>query len=83
MQIVRTAVSGLTTAAAIAVFAVAMPVVASAHGHHHHHHHAPASCNEMQMPVCGMKGGSKQTFTNVCWAKKMGASHIKKGACKW
>jgi hypothetical protein len=40
-------------------------------------------CGWTWMPVCGMWQKHKHTYSNMCWAMKDGAKHIKPGACKW
>jgi len=42
----------------------------------------PALCFGVRAPVCAVKGGSKFTYANACWAAKDGAKVSKAGECK-
>ena len=42
----------------------------------------PYICNWLYKPVCGVKGGMKQTYSSACWAAKDGAKIIYAGECK-
>jgi hypothetical protein len=42
----------------------------------------PIICTWLYEPVCAVKGGRRQTFSNACWAAKDGAKVVSQGACK-
>jgi hypothetical protein len=42
---------------------------------------AQTICPEVEMPVCGTKGGKRVTYGNECKAKRDGATDITPGAC--
>ncbi len=75
MKTLRTVISCLAIAAAVALFTIAASVGSSAQ--------ADGICTWIWQPVCGVgKDGKKHTWANDCWAKNDGAKHIKSGACK-
>lgn len=41
-----------------------------------------ALCFGVRAPVCAVKGSSKFTYANACWAAKDGAKVSKAGECK-
>ena len=42
----------------------------------------PVMCFGARAPVCAVKGTSKFTYANACWAAKDGAKSAKAGECK-
>jgi hypothetical protein len=67
--------SALALLTAIAAFTMATPVGDRAQ--------AAEVCTWVWMPVCGTWKGVKYNYSNACWAKNAGATHITSGPCKW
>ena len=70
-------------AAAAVAFVIGAPGIGEAKGKKKEAAPAspPAFCDMMQAPVCGVKGGMKNTYANSCYARMDGAKVISSKAC--
>jgi hypothetical protein len=42
---------------------------------------SPQVCPQIWQPVCGLKGGKRVTYSNVCFARAAGATDVSPGEC--